>query len=327
MCLRELGFTQFQAEPTSKSQLEGFDHMCPDGFINHHINDDLIELHDMLPETISSTLGILPPVAKEIAAKWEVVFSANPVLFHGKLDYTMFVREFFLQQLRYPICSPLPPAVLQPSASNRTVSLPLQQFPVHVRHVTTDQWKDRGLFRDYADMVASQYHPDNHVLLYHGTSRDVVGDIVENGVKPTYGSARQDFSNADARGYYCSPNIEEARSWAYLRFPDNPTVIVHAIPKVEFNQLNRLAFEHADANWAALVTECRCRNRLPLGFPRYDAIGGPMCSNPDDVKNHQAVPMPHDPPKTQWCALSEDCAALLTRNLVGMVFVPPPPGT
>jgi hypothetical protein len=308
-------------------------HVGADGYINKLMDayeDEHICLPDMTPATIAS-LGISDPVANAISHAWEQVFAVTQTLVHGPLDYLSFVQNYFLDKLPTSEC-PLPDTIVLPRASGSVhhISVADQQQPVYVLHVSTDQWSTGRLesFQPLVDTLAGNFPTVQYEVLYHGTSRSHCADIIARGVTPSRGRTQQDFSNRFHRGYYCAYVLAHAVRWVIHCHSDQPAIVVHAVPKDQFQQ--QLAItdfgNEGTANWAQLVSACRRDDRFPPGFAVPDGIHGPVCGNPDAVKRNTQPPNPRRDSSgvmTQFCTLSDACASLLTRHIVGIVFVTP----
>jgi hypothetical protein len=333
--LRNLGFVQFQGEPANELDVMMLEHECTDGFINHFF-DNYEDRHgsvpDMLPETISTCLGIVAPVAEKIAARWQANFEGAPVLFYGEMDYIRFIRDYFLQQEPHS-APPLPESIIQHSASGtvQPITIDNQVQNVFSLHVPSEArywqqlFQQLGPFRPLVEWLDAQFPDDQFLRLYHGTTQSSAGSILTDGVLCSAGEQRQDFSNLKRRGYYCSFELSQASIWAYRRAANShegPAVIIHAIPLERLGNLNQKIFESACTQWQALVMNSRTQNRYPSGFRMdYDVIRGPICGNPFMLRRGEAPSA--GTMGMQWCALSDRCASLLTSSIVAIVFVCP----
>jgi len=123
-------------------------------------------------------------------------------------------------------------------------------------------------------------------LLFHGTSVDGAGRIIDEGVSLSAGHAAQDFSTTRRRGYYVCDNFE----WAVARgkqkcsFEDRLcAVVVHDVPD-DFD-VSYPGVHAEGAQWTSLVRSCRMHDAWPQHTCALDPsfVDGLACSNPQSI--------------------------------------------
>lgn len=119
-------------------------------------------------------------------------------------------------------------------------------------------------------------------VLYHGTYKRAVNNILSGGIDLSRGRPYLDFNPVNRSGFYVTNSYNQATVWAKrlaAREHDESVVLEFVIPQLQIGQLNGKVFTVADSEWAAFVISGR-NNTLVHSF---DYVEGPMLANPRDV--------------------------------------------
>jgi hypothetical protein len=120
---------------------------------------------------------------------------------------------------------------------------------------------------------------DDHVDLYHGTSKKGATSVRSNGIDLSVQRPDSDFG----RGFYTTRDANQAAEWAG-RNPGGGEVLHYRVPKSELAGLNSLKFPTANSAWERFVLW----NRSGGPLHDFDTVEGPMLMNPDHALNGKA---------------------------------------
>jgi hypothetical protein len=128
------------------------------------------------------------------------------------------------------------------------------------------------------------------LTVYHGTIGPSADSIANGGVSLRRCRARSDF----ARGFYMTPNYDQARSHANTLFsrlkalwsssgghrpdPVCAAILTYEIDRMALAQLSHLAFVSPTSDWSDFVLHCRATGgpHAPTAGSNYDVVYGPV---------------------------------------------------
>lgn len=160
-------------------------------------------------------------------------------------------------------------------------------------------------------------------LFFHATSWRSSDAITTHGVRHSKGRPCLDFGSLPS--FYVTPDIKTALNWAIKTrglYRNETCVLVFRSPHRDtLNTLRTKVFTRPNREWAKSVKESRKCEHDIHHLDTYDIVYGPMLANPSEVMMDKADAVPHNPPKQQVAIKSDAADGLMTRNLVGCIYL------
>lgn len=141
---------------------------------------------------------------------------------------------------------------------------------------------------------------DQCTLFFHGTDHLSAVSLVVDGISPSHGSRKQDFS--DSRGFYLYANFNAALQWAQMK-SKKPAVIIYRVPSDLLSSFTGVHLVSADKAakgcwdlWTFVVSKSRsghsikkCNvNNGSAWRSNSDFIVGPQCTEPSRIDDGDA---------------------------------------
>ncbi len=146
------------------------------------------------------------------------------------------------------------------------------------------------------NVVITNAMSPNRKIMYHVTNWRGINSIIENGID--LGKARECLDFGQSKSFYLAENesvaieyVKKRRNW----YKQEMAIAVFSVPPID-SLPNAKKFPGPNKEWKEFIKYSRQCNKSKTDnvIESLEFIYGPMCSNPEPVKNGSAIPKVHD---------------------------------
>jgi len=205
--------------------------------------------------------------------------------------------------------------------------------------IESDSWSDREkrvvynvasrTIKDIKGACDSLPHVSKDVrLFFHCTNWQSYLSIMKSGVRSRFGRPCLDFGMLPS--FYTTPNLDTALEWGDKcrnAWRDEACILVFGVTNSHLKPQNDVdlsvkRFDTPNREWKELVAQSRRCNDDANELDDYDVVYGPMCANPERVKNGEGMATTHQAIKWQLASKSDKSDKMMSGCFKGMICLP-----
>lgn len=216
-----------------------------------------------------------------------------------------------------PITPPTARFLYHPEMTNEWFDITVKRHSYHICNIPyycTDNMVKNAINQQLVPLDDDDYY-------FHATSWDGSKKIMTR-IQRNAGRFCLDFGKQP--GFYLATTIDDGIEWCRRRqqnWSKETCILIFQIPK---ELPPTISLKHIEGDeWIAITKESReyddKENEIESLWD-YDLLYGNMVSNPIHVRNGDALPITHHPPKQQLVGKTDNAERFLQRCLMGCIY-------